>query len=303
MINLYKGVFIMCNKKVILIMAGILILLVAVVYVRSRISPLLGNYSVEKNEIKVEAKPTMDTKAQETKKQEKMKTTKPQATKKPKTKKSQEKTEISSKGINSYWNMRGNGKVKFDASAGFYDEWGDIPALEYKTKMNFIKIAKLKKGILYHLKIEQASDLKIPTKRLSLGYFYVQKNRIMRIWENNDYEAQGNVWTLSKKTLNRIIKTSEIPKYSTIVWQKKTYKDTLKHDKIDWHQYLKKIQDSPKKRLRYGGYYQYPQHSGYWETFIWEEGTGLIFYQSGYRDGVECIMLKREGVKLPSDVW
>ena len=232
-----------------------------------------------------------------------MKTTKPQETKKPKTKKSQGKTETLQKGINSYWNMQGSGKVKFDASAGFYDEWGDIPALKYKTKMNFIKIAKLKKGILYHLKIEQASDLKIPTKRLSLGYFYVQKNRIMRIWENNDYEAQGNVWTLSKKTLNRIIKTSEIPKYSTIVWQKKTYKDTLKHDKIDWHQYLKKIQDSPKKRLRYGGYYQYPQHSGYWETFIWEEGTGLIFYQSGYRDGVECIRLKRQGVKLPSDVW
>ena len=293
----------MCNKKVILIMAGILILLVAVVYVRSRISPLIDNYSVEKSEKKVEAKPTMDTKAQETKKQGKMKTTKPQETKKPKTKKSQGKTETLSTGINSYWNMQGSGKVKFDASAGFYDEWGDIPALEYKTKMNFIKIAKLKKGILYHLKIEQASDLKIPTKRLSLGYFYVQKNRIMRIWENNDYEAQGNVWTLSKKTLNRIIKTSEIPKYSTIVWQKKTYKDTLKHDKIDWHQYLKKIQDSPKKRLRYGGYYQYPQHLGYWETFIWEEGTGLIFYQSGYRDGVECIMLKRQGVKLPSDVW
>ena len=66
---------------------------------------------------------------------------------------------------------------------------------------------------------------------------------------------------------------------------------------------IKKIQDSPKKRLRYGGYYQYPQHSGYWETFIWEEGTGLIFYQSGYRDGVECIRLKKKGVKLPSDVW
>lgn len=272
------------KTKNILVTVGIVILLAVIVYVRSRISPLFGNYSVEKNEKKVEAKPTMDTKSQETKK-------------------SQEKTETLSTGINSYWNMQGSGKVKFDVSAGFYDEWGDIPALKYKTKMNFIKIAKLKKGILYHLKIEQASDLKIPTKRLSLGYFYVQKNRIMRIWENNDYEAQGNVWTLSKKTLNRIIKTSEIPKYSTIVWQKKTYKDTLKHDKIDWHQYLKKIQDSPKKRLRYGGYYQYPQHSGYWETFIWEEGTGLIFYQSGYRDGVECIMLKREGVKLPSDVW
>ena len=241
----------MYNKKVILTTVGIVILLAAIVYVCSRISPLIGNYSVEKNEKKVEAKPTMDTKSQETK----LKTTKPQATKKPKTKKSQGKTET------------------------------------------------LQKGILYHLKIEQASDLKIPTKRLSLGYFYVQKNRIIRIWENNDYEAQGNVWTLSKKALNRIIKTSEIPKYSATIWQKKTYKDTLKHDKIDWHQYLKKIQDSPKKRLRYGGYYQYPQHSGYWETFIWEEGTGLIFYQSGYRDGVDFIRLKKKGVKLPSDVW
>lgn len=279
-----RRVCIMKKTKNILVTVGIVILLAVIVYVRSRISPLFGNYSVEKIEKKVEAKPTMDTKSQETKK--------PQG-----------KTETLQKGINSYWNMQGSGKVKFDASAGFYDEWGDIPALKYKTKMNFIKIAKLKKGILYHLKIEQASDLKIPTKRLSLGYFYVKKNRIMRIWENNDYEAQGNVWTLSKKTLNRIIKTSEIPKYSTIVWQKKTYKDTLKHDKIDWHQYLKKIQDSPKKRLRYGGYYQYPQHSGYWETFIWEEGTGLIFYQSGYRDGVECIRLKKKGVKLPSDVW
>lgn len=56
------------KTKNILVTVGILILLVAVVYVRSRISPLFGNYSVEKNEKKVEAKPTMDTKSQETKK-------------------------------------------------------------------------------------------------------------------------------------------------------------------------------------------------------------------------------------------
>lgn len=79
----------MYNKKVILTTVGIVILLAAIVYVCSRISPLIGNYSVEKNEKKVEAKPTMDTKSQETK----LKTTKPQATKKPKTKKSQGKTE------------------------------------------------------------------------------------------------------------------------------------------------------------------------------------------------------------------
>ncbi len=65
------------KTKNILVTVGIVILLAVIVYVRSRISPLIGNYSVEKNEKKVEAKPTMDTKSQETK----LKTTKPQATK------------------------------------------------------------------------------------------------------------------------------------------------------------------------------------------------------------------------------
>lgn len=78
------------KTKNILVTVGIVILLAVIVYVRSRISPLFGNYSVEKNEKKVEAKPTMDTKSQETK----LKTTKPQATKKPKTKKSQGKLRL-----------------------------------------------------------------------------------------------------------------------------------------------------------------------------------------------------------------
>ena len=142
------------KTKNILLTVGIVILLAAIVYVRSRISPLIGNYSVEKNEKKVEAKPTMDTKSQETK----LKTTKPQATKKPKPQKdSGEILRLYRTGINSYWNMQGSGKVKFDARTSYYDKWGDVPALEYKTKMNFIKVAKLKKGVLYHLKIEQPS--------------------------------------------------------------------------------------------------------------------------------------------------
>jgi len=38
------------KTKNILLTVGIVILLAAIVYVRSRISPLIGNYSVEKNE-------------------------------------------------------------------------------------------------------------------------------------------------------------------------------------------------------------------------------------------------------------
>ena len=40
----------MYNKKVILTTVGILILLAVLVYVCSRIFPLIGNYSVEKSE-------------------------------------------------------------------------------------------------------------------------------------------------------------------------------------------------------------------------------------------------------------
>ena len=55
------------KTKNILVTVGIVILLAVIVYVRSRISPLIDNYSVEKSEKKVEAKLTMDTKSQETK--------------------------------------------------------------------------------------------------------------------------------------------------------------------------------------------------------------------------------------------
>ncbi|MFR5618931.1 MAG: hypothetical protein ACLTJ5_08865 [Clostridium sp.] len=41
---------------------------------------------------------------------------------------------------------KGSGKVKFEARAGFYDEWGDVPALEYKTKNEFYKGSKTKKA-------------------------------------------------------------------------------------------------------------------------------------------------------------
>lgn len=202
--------------------------------------------------------------------------------------------------FNSYWNTQGNDEVEFNGEVWF-DEFGDVSALDYETKVNFVEVAKLKKGILYQLKIDQMSDFKIPKERLSLGYFYVQKDKIMRIWEDKGHDAQGNVWTLSKKTLNRIIENGEIPKHSAIVCQEKGYEDTLKNDKIGWHQYLK-IEDESKERIRYGGWYQYPHHSGYWETFIWEKENGLIYYKSGYRDGIDYIILKKKDVNITDDL-
>ena len=70
--------------------------------------------------------------------------------------------------------MQGSGKVKFDASAGFMMN-GEIFRLWSIKQNEFYKDCKTKKGILYHLKIEQASDLKIPTKGLALVIFMCKK--------------------------------------------------------------------------------------------------------------------------------
>ena len=84
--------------------------------------------------------------------------------------------------------------------------------------------------------------------------------------------------------------------------RKKTYKDTLKHDKIDWHQYLKRFKIRPKRDCVMVATINIHSIQDIGRLYLGRRNW-VDFYQSGYRDGVECIMLKREGVKLPSDVW
>lgn len=189
---------------------------------------------------------------------------------------------------NPYFAAKAEDEIDFKGVAWF-DSFGDVPIPKYKTKIHFIEIAKLKNGVLYQLKVDQMSDYEIPEERLSLGYFYVQEDKIIRIWEDEDYEAEGNVWTISQEALKDLEDNDRIPQYSTVVCQEDEIKDVLDEDELGWHQYLR---DDGERRY-YGGWYQHPQHSGYWETFIWEKGTGLVYYQSGYRDGVNYIELTR----------
>ena len=183
---------------------------------------------------------------------------------------------IETEDSNPYFSVKEDTSHEFQGQI-FFDCFGDIPIPECKTVINFEKIAKLKKGFLYHLTIDPISGLNIPEERLSVGYFYVQGDKIIRIWDNADYEAEGNVWDISQEALKDLVDNDIIPKDSAVVCQENEIKDTLDEGESGWHQYLK----VDGTRRRYGGFYQYPQHSGYWETFIWEKGTGLVCYQSG----------------------
>jgi hypothetical protein len=146
--------------------------------------------------------------------------------------------------------------------------------LEQDLELNINELANLKNGKLYELKLDPIEG--VPNNRLSLGYFYVQKDKI--------YKIESTEENLSK------LKTSEeLPNDSVIVCQDKEIKNTIGKDEPGFHHYLEINGDKRE-------YHSYNNHvsTGYYESFTWEKGKGLINYRSGYgaeRDSIELQLI------------
>jgi len=122
---------------------------------------------------------------------------------------------------------------------------------------------------LYELKLSSIKD--IAQKRLSLGYFYVQKDRIYKI-------------DPTKENLDRL-KNKELPKDRVIVCQNEEVKDTLGEEETGWYHYIEVNGD----KREYHSYNNLVS-TGYYEAFTWEKGRGLVGYRSGFgaeRDSIE----------------
>ena len=124
------------------------------------------------------------------------------------------------------------------------------------------KIAELKLGVIYKLKIQPIKD--VPEERLLLGTFYVQKDKIYKI----EY---------TKENIDIMRKQEKIPTGSNIVCQEEEIKDDMKQKPKGVHQYLLVQGD-----LREYHSYNDKVESGYFETYIWERDIGLKYYKSGY---------------------
>jgi hypothetical protein len=151
--------------------------------------------------------------------------------------------------------------------------------IEKDIKLNINEVADLKYGKLIELKLDNIEG--VPSERLSLGYFYVQKDKIYKI-------------TPTQEKLKKLKEREEIPNNSFIVCQNQEMKDTLKEDERGWHQYIKVNEN----RIEYHSYNNQVE-TGYFERFTWEKNKGLIFYQSGYgaeRDSIE-LQLSYNGYK------
>jgi len=91
------------------------------------------------------------------------------------------------------------------------------------VKLQISEIANLKNGKLYELKLDSIEG--VPTERLSLGYFYVQKDKIYKIEP-------------TEENLNKLKTSEEVPNGSAIVCQDKELKDALSKDEAGWHHYI-----------------------------------------------------------------
>lgn len=158
----------------------------------------------------------------------------------------------------------------------------DISQVEYKgsfafddfidqdVKLNITELTRLRNGMLYELKLDPVPG--IPEDRLSLGYFYVQADKIYKIEP-------------SEENISRLKTSEELPEGSVIVCQDEEIKDTLGEDEPGSHHWLEA--NGEKREYRS---YNNQAASGYYESFTWEKGKGLAGYRSGFgaeRDSID----------------
>ena len=164
----------------------------------------------------------------------------------------------------------GTETVEFEA------EFAGTPFGEYEqAKIQVEQEAQGENGILYTLMIESdaeaAGRYSYGGDRFFLGYFYVTEDKIYRMDETGMEAGIKN--------------EEEFPAKGTVVCQETGKEDPLKVEK-GWHEKI--VVDGAVCTYRS---YNDLTETGYYESFVWEKGKGLIEYQSGFGAGKDRIVL------------
>lgn len=138
----------------------------------------------------------------------------------------------------------------------------DIELESEQVTVRIDKIKELQKGTIYELKIENCT--KIRDGRFSLGYFYVEADRI--------YKLGGE-----KEDMEKFIEDNILPEGTEISCQEQALDDPLLKDERGWHHYLTIDGDQVQSHS-----YNSLVDTGYYETITWERGRGIVEYCSGY---------------------
>lgn len=149
-------------------------------------------------------------------------------------------------------------------------------SLPDNIKLTISEVLCFESGVLYELRIDCDNDFSGRDNngwdRFQIGYFYVQEKVI--------YLLRG------QDIIESIKSEEDIIKLGTIVCQNEEMEDTLHADELGWHEYIL-VNDN---QCEYHSYNNLTE-TGFYESFTWEYGKGLVEYRSGF--GAES-----EGIEL-----
>ena len=161
----------------------------------------------------------------------------------------------------------------------------DVLDTQKEIELMIIPMENSESGTIYELRIDCDEEFHgrdyFGWDRCSLGYFYVQDDKIYYI---------GHLDT--GKEIVGVTSEEEFIEKGSIVCQDEELKDPLSEDEKGWHEYL--LVDGDRRE-----YHRYSNlvETGYYENFVWERGKGLVVYISGWgaeRDSINLSLIQEE---------
>ncbi|MCM1057129.1 MAG: hypothetical protein NC517_05920 [Firmicutes bacterium] len=139
---------------------------------------------------------------------------------------------------------------------------------QMKVTVSVTEVQRLEDGVLYELEVDSDEEgfdryEEYRGKWWYIGLFFVQGEDI--------YFIRG------EDVQNEFRSAEEIQEAGTLVCNEAGKEDSLGEDIKGWHEYIAADGD----RREYHAYSDLVE-TGYYECFIWEAGSGLIEYRSGY---------------------
>ncbi|MBQ6537797.1 MAG: hypothetical protein IJL75_02715 [Eubacterium sp.] len=192
--------------------------------------------------------------------------------------------------INDYFPQEDNSEIEYIGNIWFR-QWGvEFDKFqEIKQMLCFKIIKKWSDGFLCKISLKKNKEFKLPKERNCIGYFYIEKQKIIRLVEKKE-----KPWIVSEECIDSFIKEKKFPKESIVVCSDKDVKDTKEKEKKGWHNSISINGDT----VIYKSNQQIKEDREpyFWEKIVWKRDVGIIEYRCGYKAGVDYIILENNSI-------
>lgn len=148
---------------------------------------------------------------------------------------------------------------------------------EERLDLHIYLVKPYERGKLYKLSVDSTEELSEERKNI---YFYVTDSKIYRVWSYIEWNGSIISFYDNDLLLTIFLNTDEkLINNSEVVCQMEDCSSNLKEGEPGTHFAIKKTG----AQIAYSRCDVKPNgEPGFYEQFVWEEGQGLVYYESGY---------------------